>query len=238
MIIWIYILSGMSFYHAILSSAIIYLIAILVPYNVYKDQLNPFILHTMWMSISMIFGFFGAYLMKKSQKENFLKQLELEKMAIEDKLTGLYNRTKLDEVLAHELKRASRYKESIGVFIIDIDFFKSVNDVYGHLIGDKIIVEISKLLKKNLRSTDTLFRWGGEEFIILSLDTHEEEAINIAKKINKCIKETEFDIVGHKTVSIGVTTNNKNDDITSIIKRADEALYLAKNCGRDCVKYK
>ncbi|WP_373072441.1 GGDEF domain-containing protein [Sulfurimonas sp.] len=237
MIIWIYTLSGMSYYHAIVSSTIIYILGISLPYTMYSDQMHPFILHTMWMSISMIFGLFGAYLIKKSQKENFIKQLELEKMAIEDKLTGLYNRTKLDEVLTHELQRASRYKESIGLFIIDIDYFKSVNDMYGHLVGDQVIIDISKLIKNNLRSTDTLFRWGGEEFIVLSLETHKEEAMTIAHKINNYIKEAEFDLVGHKTVSIGVTTNNEDDDVTSIIKRADEALYLAKNSGRDCVKY-
>lgn len=237
MIFWIYTLSGLRLSHSIITSLIIYLIGIVAPYILYEEQFNSFVLHTTWMSISMIFGFVGGYLLIESQKDTFLKQIQLEKMAIEDKLTGLYNRTKLDEVLTHQLQRSSRYNESIGLLIIDIDFFKSVNDTYGHLVGDKILVKITELIKSNLRSSDTLFRWGGEEFIILSLETHKEEAINIAQKIRKHIKEETLEIIGTKTISVGVTTNHEGDDINSIIKRADEALYIAKNSGRDCVKY-
>ncbi len=237
MIIWIYTLSGMSLYHSIISSSIIFLMAIIFPYIFYENQLDSFILHTTWMSISMIFGFVGGYLMNRYQKSNFLKQIELEKMAIHDKLTGLYNRTKLDEVLSHELERCARHKSSIGLLIIDIDHFKSVNDTYGHLVGDKVLIAISKQIKTTLRSTDTLFRWGGEEFIVLSLQSDKTEALNIAQKIRNHIKEVNFDIVGSKTISIGVTSSTKDDDIDSIIKRADEALYIAKNSGRDCVKF-
>jgi len=237
MIIWIYTLSGMSFFHSVISSVIIFLMGIIYPYICYEGELDLFILHVMWMSISMIFGFVGGYLLKRSQKDTFLKQVELENMAIMDKLTGLYNRAKLDEVLTRELKISSRYKRSIGLLLIDIDLFKSVNDTHGHLVGDRVLIEVSKLIKSNLRSSDTIFRWGGEEFIVLSLETNKEEALNIAQKIRENVKQANFEFVGNKTISIGVTTNHQDDDINSIVKRADEALYEAKNSGRDCVKY-
>ncbi len=119
--------------------------------------------------------------------------------------------------------------------IIDIDYFKSVNDKYGHNIGDFVIVEISKLLQNNIRQTDTIGRWGGEEFIIILPNTNNIQAKNLAEKLRIIVANNYFVEVGTKTISVGVSTSLENDTKDSIIERADSALYKAKNTGRNKV---
>ena len=237
MIFWIYTISGLRFIHSIITSLIVFFIGISGAYIVYPNQLDSFIIYTSWMSVSLVFGFAGGYLLQESQKSIFLKQVELEKIAITDKLTGLYNRVMLDKTLHLELEKAYRYKHTVGILVLDIDFFKAINDNYGHLVGDKVLIEVSAYLKRTIRSSDMAFRWGGEEFIILCTETNKENLMIFAEHIRKRMEEIEFDFVGKKTISIGASISVPSDGISSIVKRADEALYIAKNSGRNCVKF-
>lgn len=162
---------------------------------------------------------------------------ELKKLSITDKLTGLFNRNKLDEVLEHEHYRASRYGSRYSLIMIDIDFFKSVNDTFGHLTGDTVLVEISAILKDSIRKVDTVGRWGGEEFIIVCPETSLEGAVAIAEKIREKVAGKVLKVVEHKTVSLGAASYKKGETLDDIIKRADDSLYRAKKNGRNRVEY-
>lgn len=161
-----------------------------------------------------------------------------EKLSITDPLTKIYNRLKLDELLTINLQIAKRHETPFSVILLDIDKFKNINDTFGHQTGDIFLKEFASLLKKRLRAEDILGRWGGEEFLIIAPSSSLDEASMFAKKLCDATREHLFKEVGRKTVSIGVSKYCVNDDIKSIIKRADEALYSAKEHGRDCVGIK
>lgn len=165
------------------------------------------------------------------------KNEELERLSITDKLTGLYNRAKLDSVLNTEFEKATRYNDIFSVIIMDIDFFKSVNDNFGHQIGDDVLKESAKILSSCIRTSDTLGRWGGEEFLIICPNSKQEDAIKLANRINIAIKQHTFLTYPRKvTMSLGVASYcsifKKAEDI---VASADIALYKAKQAGRDRV---
>ncbi|MDX4035146.1 diguanylate cyclase [Aliarcobacter skirrowii] len=170
-------------------------------------------------------------------KELYEKNEELERLSITDKLTGLYNRAKLDSVLNTEFEKATRYNDIFSVIIMDIDFFKSVNDNFGHQIGDDVLKESAKILSSCIRTSDTLGRWGGEEFLIICPNSKQEDAIKLANRINIAIKQHTFSTYPKKvTMSLGVASYcsifKKAEDI---VASADIALYKAKQTGRDRV---
>ena len=158
---------------------------------------------------------------------------EIEKIASIDKLTGIYNRRMLDEFLQIEIDVAQRHKRSLSLIIIDIDYFKSVNDDYGHLVGDEVLKDIAVTISKSLRSSDVFGRYGGEEFLIICTQTDEKNAFNLAEKLRKIIENHNFNHIGKKTISLGISTFEENDTIELLFKKADEALYCAKNEGRN-----
>ena len=139
----------------------------------------------------------------------------------------------LDDNLEREYNRFLRNKTIFSLILIDIDKFKLVNDNYGHLIGDKVLITFSNILKKNSRKTDIVGRWGGEEFMIICTDTNISDAMKIAENIRKTIENYKFDIVKNCTASLGVSEINEEDNINSLLKRVDENLYKAKENGRN-----
>ena len=161
----------------------------------------------------------------------------LEYQASHDKLTGLFNRNKFDEIFAKEIKRTKRYKNELSVIIFDIDNFKMVNDTYGHQIGDEVLKEISKIALDNVREQDITTRWGGEEFFILLPQTNLSGAVIVANKIRISTQNHIFTEKSLKiTASFGVTQFCiENDDEKTIITRADELLYEAKRSGKNKV---
>ncbi len=160
---------------------------------------------------------------------------ELEILAVTDKLTGLYNRAKIDKDLVHELSMAERYEHVFSVVLIDIDHFKSINDSFGHLVGDTVLKELAILMEQHTRETDIKGRWGGEEFILILPSTNIEKAINAAEILRNSIAEYEFKTVGSVTASFGVSAYRANDDSDAVVNRADHALYEAKRHGRNRV---
>ena len=173
-----------------------------------------------------------ALLNKEIQEKN----IALEHLARTDKLTGLYNRVKLDETLISESHRTNRFSHDFGVIMIDIDYFKKVNDEFGHQIGDKVLQELSHIIKSNSRATDIVGRWGGEEFLIISTETNLDELLFLANKLRNKICSYKFMNGEYKTASFGISIYNKNENINALIKRADEALYKAKENGRNKVE--
>ena len=157
-------------------------------------------------------------------------------MTITDTLTQLYNRLKLDEIFSMKLATARRYNTAFSVIIIDIDYFKNVNDTWGHQAGDDVLKEFANILKNNARETDVIGRWGGEEFLILSSDTDLNGAVELSEKLREIISLFKFSFAEHKTASFGVSSYQVGDDEKTMVKRADEALYSAKEKGRDRVE--
>jgi diguanylate cyclase len=163
------------------------------------------------------------------------KEAQLERLATTDMLTGLVNRSQFDAVLKSEFSRHHRYARPLSLIMLDIDFFKAINDTHGHDVGDQVLVEFANLLKHNLRKADCCARWGGEEFMLLAPETSLEQAVRLADKIRVAIKSTDFPTQGSVTASFGVVEVRPNESIKSVMKRADDALYLAKDKGRDQV---
>lgn len=163
------------------------------------------------------------------------KNRELEKLYITDPLTGLYNRHKMDADLEQELQRTVRYNSVFSVVLFDIDWFKQVNDTYGHPAGDCVLRELAVLLRANLRVTEIPCRWGGEEFLVLCPETYCDEAKALGNRLCSLIENHKFSIDRRITISVGVTEFTGNEKINELIKRVDENLYLAKNNGRNIV---
>ncbi|MBU0719935.1 GGDEF domain-containing protein [bacterium] len=161
---------------------------------------------------------------------------ELERLSTVDALTSLYNRRKIDDILSLELSRAKRYERALSVCIFDIDDFKNINDKFGHVIGDEILIELSDLVHGSIRKSDFLGRWGGEEFIIIFPETSIGMASSLANKIKNIINTNDFEKVPRVTCSFGLSEYTEDDTINSIVSKADKALYEAKKSGKNIVK--
>lgn len=160
----------------------------------------------------------------------------LEYQANHDQLTGLYNRQKFHSLFEKELNRTKRYNHDLSLIIFDIDFFKAINDNHGHEIGDNVLKDVSKITLEIVRQSDSVVRWGGEEFIILLPETNLDNAMMVAQKLKESLENSEFGYMTQKvTASFGVTQFNDSDNETTFINRADQALYEAKKEGRNRV---
>jgi two-component system cell cycle response regulator len=162
---------------------------------------------------------------------------KLEKLAITDGLTTLYNLRHFYKQLEVEIGRCSRYGHSLSLLLLDIDNFKMYNDSYGHLEGDKVLVRLSQIIKSCLRTMDSAYRYGGEEFTVILPETKGEEAKNVANRIKRAVELERFlpepDKVVTITISIGLTEYFKNEQLSKVIKRADQAMYNSKAQGRN-----
>ncbi|MCG8428483.1 MAG: GGDEF domain-containing protein [Chromatiales bacterium] len=154
-----------------------------------------------------------------------------------DPLTGVYNRIAMESTIKREIGLAQRHHSALSLIILDIDHFKEVNDCHGHLYGDQVITAVAQAAKQTIRESDAIFRYGGEEFLILlnntAIDGAELLAERIRNKINNLKPHTSKDI--SITISLGVTTMQEDDDMASFVNRADKALYEAKHTGRNRV---
>jgi diguanylate cyclase (GGDEF)-like protein len=150
-----------------------------------------------------------------------------------DTLTGASNRRHGNELLASELERARRLHHPLSVILFDIDHFKSVNDGFGHLTGDRVLEQVAELARTDLRSYDTLVRWGGEEFLILLPESTTTDAVRIAERLRLRITEHAFIHGQPLTISAGVAGLVEQDDSESLVARADALLYRIKGSGRN-----
>ena len=173
-------------------------------------------------------------------KSEQAKSIEIiREMAIRDELTGLYNRRHVMELLDYEKNRSSRGGGLFCLAILDIDHFKNVNDTYGHLVGDAVLQAVANTMKTTMRNTEYCARYGGEEFLIVLTQTDINGALIGAERVRTNIEKIPFPDIGSDfkiTVSIGLSEYKMREDVDSIIARADEALYRAKNGGRNRVE--
>jgi diguanylate cyclase (GGDEF)-like protein len=168
---------------------------------------------------------------------NQLRELngELNKLSVTDHLTSLYNRFYTDRMLSQEVERIKRYHGPLSAVYLDIDFFKRINDQFGHMKGDEVLKQIADILRKNARSVDIVGRWGGEEFILFLPETAIARAEKFAEKIRKIISETDFGTGDSVTASFGVCQYSEQETPDQFILRLDKCLYQAKEEGRNRV---
>ncbi len=175
----------------------------------------------------------------KKERTKLLKKLE--KIAITDALTGLYNSRHFFAQIKAEVDRHMRYSRALSLLILDIDFFKNYNDTWGHLEGDKVLMEIGETVNSCMRSMDTAYRYGGEEFTILLPETKLQKACLVGNRIKDSIRSVIFEpepgTKASVTVSLGATELAKGEDFRSFIDRADKAMYKSKDTGRNKLTY-
>lgn len=157
-------------------------------------------------------------------------------MAITDGLTGINNRQEFDRLLEHEIERANRYQTPLALLMYDLDHFKQVNDRFGHNTGDTVLKTVTSLVNDNIRGIDIHGRWGGEEFMVLLPQTGLDTAKDVAKKLRRTIAAHPFDKLGSITASFGVVELAPHESSKSLAQRVDEALYRAKELGRNRVE--
>jgi len=168
------------------------------------------------------------------------KTAELEQLAYYDTLTGLYNRRCILEKLNEWLRHVRRYHVPLSIVMLDIDYFKHVNDAHGHRVGDRVLAELADFMRRSVRQTDLVGRYGGEEFLILLPRTDATGAVKMARRVCRALRAAPLHDAGggalKVTASLGAAEYCEGDDEDSLISRADAALYRAKEAGRDRVE--
>ena len=162
--------------------------------------------------------------------------VQLEELATTDALTGAYNRRKFNDLTLAEVERVRRYGHPLSLLILDIDHFKRVNDAHGHEAGDEVLVVLAGLVRAGIRATDSLARWGGEEFVVLSPDVSLVGEAELAERLRASAAAYDHASVGTVTVSLDVAQHRSGETPDELFARADEALYRAKEGGRDRVE--
>ncbi|HLY95589.1 MAG: diguanylate cyclase [Sideroxydans sp.] len=174
------------------------------------------------------------YVLVVTQRKRAEEEIHI--LATTDSLTGIFNRREFSSILANEVERAKRYGVPLSLVMYDLDYFKRVNDSFGHNVGDSVLQAVTSLVKENVRATDVVARWGGEEFMVLMPQSDVQAAREAAEKLRLAIAGHHFDKVSELTASFGVTAFEAQDDLNSLLKRVDDALYRAKEHGRNCVE--
>jgi diguanylate cyclase (GGDEF)-like protein len=179
-------------------------------------------------------GLIRIYVLDITQRKRAEEEIYL--LATTDSLTGIANRRQFSTLLAGEVDRAKRYGTPMSVAMYDFDYFKRVNDTFGHDVGDAVLQAVTSLVKEKIRVNDVVARWGGEEFMVLMPQSDIEAARNASEKLRLAIAGHHFDKVGTLTASFGVAAFEPQDDLNSLLKRVDDALYRAKAQGRNRVE--
>ncbi|MFA6011375.1 MAG: diguanylate cyclase [Desulfobacteraceae bacterium] len=176
---------------------------------------------------------------RRLAKDRAQMLIKLKQMAITDGLTKLYNSRYFYTQIEMEIDRMNRYKHPLSLLLLDIDNFKTYNDSFGHLDGDKVLIRLGEIIRKCLRTMDTAYRYGGEEFTILLPETTIDEAITVAERIQTRLLSEEFVSMSGEsnriTLSVGVTEYSPKEDLVTFIARADKAMYLSKDRGKNTV---
>ena len=200
----------------------------------YSDEFKERLLFS-FLTVTLLSAY---YEFSRQRSFDFIVNIsrKFEQLAKYDPLTRLPNRRDAEDKLEYEHRRIERNLTPVAVILCDVDFFKNVNDSFGHAVGDQVLVELANLFRTIIRKQDTVARWGGEEFLFILPQTNANQAIIVAKKIQKHLTLSEFECEQKKvkiTVSMGISEVNAKTDIPTALKQADEFLYLAKDNGRD-----
>lgn len=229
---------------AILVSVLIYL-SVLVPYLVdffFRDSMlwasdHGLLMFNMICSHPVYIVTLSGIAMLKTQVMQARAHADVLHVAASvDYLTGVANRRTVSRLLQRTVDQTQESSAPVSVILLDIDHFKFINDSFGHDVGDKILIQICNILHEHLRASDMLGRWGGEEFLIVANATDTAEAAQMAERLRIVVAQHAFEQVGQVAASFGVATSLRHDTPESLVKRADEALYLAKQRGRNRVE--
>jgi diguanylate cyclase (GGDEF)-like protein len=170
---------------------------------------------------------------------NFLNIKRLENDAIIDPMTDCYNRRAFDRMIQHNIHNAHRYNRDLSVIMLDLDRFKSINDLYGHPAGDKVLIETARLILSAIRKSDYVVRYGGEEFVVVLPETNLSKAMELAERLRRLIGSSSIQIAKGKEISVtasfGVAALTENSDAEGLLSEADTMLYRAKASGRNKV---
>ncbi len=192
-----------------------------------------------WHKCQPVFSEDGVWRGRRTTNRDItvLKETEekLRHLSTTDPLTGAFNRRMFMDLLSREMKRVGRYGESFCLLMFDLDHFKTVNDNYGHDVGDQVLIEVVQLSMETIRHSDVLARWGGEEFMVLLPQANLDMALSLGQRLRQRISKHTFTGAGHVTVSIGVTHMEEGYTVDELLKRVDDALYEAKESGRNRV---
>jgi len=205
--------------------------------------ITPRVVTNIGENLLQILGYIGIFIgVFKWLKLNRKAQEKLSQLSNTDALTGLLNRRSFIEKSSAEFERSIRYDRPLSLMMIDIDFFKKVNDRYGHMIGDVVLQKIANEISLQLRTNDIFCRWGGEEFILLIPESDHDNGQFLSEKIRKSIEDTPVELDSGESlnikISIGCTSIRENDsEIEALIERADRALYMSKETGRNRVSF-
>lgn len=248
-IIWLFAYPPIIFYISEAKTGIIACVGGLAAVTLLFSPLGDMVFDTPYstsfrLTMLAVLGFemSTCYVLDQSRRRSKLGLLKLaaefEYAAKHDALTGLANRREAHEQLEAEYQRYLRNQRPFSVLLMDIDLFKSVNDTYGHHVGDETIVMVARILQEHSRKVDVLARWGGEEYLVLLPETETAEAVQTANRIREKIAATPVHIDGQSintTVSVGVASIQASESVDRLLQRADEALYRAKTLGRNRV---
>lgn len=174
--------------------------------------------------------------MKNKVDELYSMTNSLEEKANKDTLTGISNRDSFEDMFSFEIQRAKEENTVLSLMVFDIDNFKIINDTFGHQAGDNILIEITRIISNNMKTSDIFARWGGEEFVILMPNTKLDDAFTFSQKLRELIEQHVFNYNDKITASFGIAEFNENDTKNTLFEKADEALYLAKKNGRNRVE--
>jgi len=234
-IMWTFAISGLPLRQASMAALAIVVLVIAAAFrNAMPGELIQ--LHLLWVLAAFSFGGMSAFILEKAHKHTFLQQRQLARSAQIDELTSLWNRAHIERLFEEERARAERYGQPFSVILVDIDHFKAVNDTWGHSAGDAVLRQFAELLRQNLREVDAIGRIGGEEFFVLLPQTPVAQAQLVASGLQARINAFDFETVGRRTASFGVTEYRPGESRVDTFDRADQALYAAKENGRDRIE--
>jgi len=223
--------------------------AAIITEMLYPDIIRPYtsrVAHYIDLSIGLVVSFIATamltisvlrrYHAARHEAEELVEKLK--EVSITDSLTGIYNRRLLTSCLDEEMRSCYENNMPLSLCIIDVDHFKKVNDVYGHLRGDKVLIEIARILEKHIDDDDILGRYGGEEFLVILKNKTLNEALVTVENFHKAVQEREWEEVEKITISCGVSEYVKGISYSDFVSAADKLLYKAKQTGRNKIMYK
>jgi diguanylate cyclase (GGDEF)-like protein len=192
-----------------------------------------------WHNVSFLVQFYASNLLYSTLlyiiallKDNYgeaeIRSEHMTLLANMDDLTGIHNRRKINNLLDAFIESYREGGRPFSVIMLDVDGFKKINDTFGHDIGDYVLRRVAELLRANVRESDQIGRWGGDEFFIFYPDTDNEKARLLAKRLEASVQQADFAHIGHVTISLGIATSQSSDNAGTLIKRADEGLYKVK----------
>ena len=194
---------------------------------------STFIMHGIYLIICLVCCAVFLFGRETSRRRQFAAERRMEHISITDSLTGIYNRNRFEHILAMWVKNVRR--NPISLVLFDIDDFKTVNDRFGHTVGDRVLVGITEVISAHIRDEDMFARWGGEEFVILFSSTDIEKAKELAERLRRVVEITPFANVGKATISMGIAESRQGETITDFFSRADAKMYEAKRAGKNRV---